>query len=65
MGTVPEAAKILLVDDEPESIKLISRMLAGIGQVRFATSGLEALSAFAPTRQTLSSPTSTCLACQA
>lgn len=43
MKAAPEAAKILLVDDEPESIKLISRMLAGFGQVCFATSALEAL----------------------
>jgi len=34
---------ILLVDDDPSSIQLLSRMLANVGQLRFATNGEDAL----------------------
>ena len=34
---------ILLVDDDPGMIQLLSRALAGLGRLRFATSGLDAL----------------------
>ena len=34
---------ILLVDDDPGSIQVLSRILAGQGQLRFATSGVDAL----------------------
>ncbi len=34
---------ILLVDDDPSAIQLMSRVLAGVARVRFATSGIEAL----------------------
>ena len=34
---------ILLVDDDPTTIQLLSRMLADVGNVRFATSGEDAL----------------------
>jgi diguanylate cyclase (GGDEF)-like protein len=38
-------AKILLVDDDPGAIQVIAKMLAGMGQLSFATSGEEALRA--------------------
>ena len=34
---------ILLVDDDPDAIKLLHRILSGTGQLRFATSGEDAL----------------------
>jgi diguanylate cyclase (GGDEF)-like protein len=34
---------ILLVDDDPGSIQIMGRMLAGVGQLRFATNGGDAL----------------------
>jgi len=34
---------ILLVDDDPDTIHLLGRMLADVGQLRFATSGQDAL----------------------
>jgi len=34
---------ILLVDDDPSAIQLLSRMLADVGELRFATSGEDAL----------------------
>ena len=34
---------ILLVDDDPASIQLLGRMLANVGQLRFATNGEDAL----------------------
>jgi diguanylate cyclase (GGDEF)-like protein len=34
---------ILLVDDDPSTIRLLGRMLADVGKLRFATSGEEAL----------------------
>jgi len=34
---------ILLVDDDPGSIQLMSRMLDGVGSLRFATSGADAM----------------------
>lgn len=34
---------ILLVDDDPGSIQLMSRMLKGVGNLRFATNGADAL----------------------
>ena len=34
-----EDAKLLLVDDDPGTIQVLSRMLAGYGNLRFATSG--------------------------
>jgi diguanylate cyclase (GGDEF)-like protein len=34
---------ILLVDDDPGSIQLMSRMLQGVGSLRFATNGTDAL----------------------
>jgi diguanylate cyclase (GGDEF)-like protein len=34
---------ILLVDDDPAAIQLLSRILAGVGNLRFATSGEDAL----------------------
>lgn len=34
---------ILLVDDDPSTIQSLSRMLAGVGDLRFATSGEDAL----------------------
>jgi diguanylate cyclase (GGDEF)-like protein len=34
---------ILLVDDDPGTIQLLSRILAGVGDLRFATSGMDAL----------------------
>jgi diguanylate cyclase (GGDEF)-like protein len=34
---------ILLVDDDPGSIQLMGRMLSGVGELRFATSGEDAL----------------------
>ncbi len=37
------ASNILLVDDEPGMIQLMARILSGIGQLRFATSGAAAL----------------------
>ncbi len=36
-------ASILLVDDEPGTIQLLGRILEGVGEVRFATSGRDAL----------------------
>jgi diguanylate cyclase (GGDEF)-like protein len=40
---MPKESEILLVDDDPGSIHLLSRMLAGHGRLRFATSGEAAL----------------------
>jgi diguanylate cyclase (GGDEF)-like protein len=40
---VPRAFSILLVDDDAASIKLLRRALAELGQLRFATSGPDAL----------------------
>ena len=34
---------ILLVDDDPGSIQLMGRILAEVGQLRFATNGADAL----------------------
>jgi len=34
---------ILLVDDDPAMIQLLARILAGVGNLRFATSGVDAL----------------------
>src|ERR1700730_6823125 len=34
---------ILLVDDDPGAIQIIGRILSGIGQLRFATNGEDAL----------------------
>jgi len=39
----PAVDKILVVDDDPATIQLMGRILAGIAQVRFATSGESAL----------------------
>jgi len=36
-------ASILLVDDDPGSIQLLNRVLAGLGQLRFASNGKDAL----------------------
>ena len=36
-------ASILLVDDDPTAIQIIGRILAGVGKLRFATSGQDAL----------------------
>ena len=38
-----EEAKLLLVDDDPGTIQVLSRMLAGYGNQRFAISGADAL----------------------
>lgn len=35
--------RILLVDDDPSTLQLLSRMLANVGDLRFATSGEDAL----------------------
>ena len=35
--------KILLVDDDPGTIQLLARMLEGMGELRFATNGADAL----------------------
>jgi len=40
LASVPQ---ILLVDDDPSSIQIMGRMLAGTGELRFATSGEDAL----------------------
>src|SRR3954454_10445509 len=40
---VARAFSILLVDDDAASIKLLRRALAELGQLRFATSGADAL----------------------
>jgi diguanylate cyclase (GGDEF)-like protein len=40
---VPDAFKILLVDDDVTSIAVLRRALADLGQLRFATSGTDAL----------------------
>jgi diguanylate cyclase (GGDEF)-like protein len=40
---VPEPPRILLVDDDRSAIALMARALAGIGELRFATSGADAL----------------------
>ena len=37
------ASQILLVDDDPEMIQLMGRIMSGVGQIRFATSGAAAL----------------------
>lgn len=37
------ASQILLVDDDPEMIRLMGRIMSGVGQIRFATSGAAAL----------------------
>ena len=37
------APEILLVDDDPGAIQLLGTMLAGLGRLRFATSGKDAL----------------------
>lgn len=39
----PSPQNILLVDDDPDVIQAMSRALAGIARMRFATSGLDAL----------------------
>jgi diguanylate cyclase (GGDEF)-like protein len=36
-------AKILLVDDDPVTIQLLSRILSGLGEIRIATNGIDAL----------------------
>jgi diguanylate cyclase (GGDEF)-like protein len=36
-------ADILLVDDDPDAIQLVGRILAGVGKLRFATNGPDAL----------------------
>src|ERR1700690_661705 len=36
-------ASILLVDDDPGAIQLMGRILAGVGKLRFATNGSDAL----------------------
>ena len=36
-------AKILLVDDDPVTIQLLRRILAGLGEIRIATNGVDAL----------------------
>lgn len=35
--------RILLVDDDPAAIRVMSRMLAGLGAIQFATNGQDAL----------------------
>jgi diguanylate cyclase (GGDEF)-like protein len=42
-GTSSTEDSILLVDDDPISIQLMARILSGVGNLRFATSGQEAL----------------------
>ena len=39
----PDIHSILLVDDDPGAIQLMGRILAGVGQLRFATNGNDAL----------------------
>jgi len=36
-------AKILLVDDDPVTLQLLSRILCGLGEIRVATNGIDAL----------------------
>ena len=36
-------SQILLVDDDPSSVRLLASILTGLGSLRFATSGAEAL----------------------
>lgn len=43
MSTTPEPFSILLVDDDPMAIRVLSRILEGFTPVRFATSGRAAL----------------------
>ena len=40
MAAVP---KLLVVDDDPTLVQLVGKMLAGLGEIRFATSGEAAL----------------------
>lgn len=40
---MPSTDTILLVDDDPSTIHVVGRMLVGLGQLRFATSGRGAL----------------------
>jgi diguanylate cyclase (GGDEF)-like protein len=42
-GTILVNDNILLVDDDPATIQLLGRMLADVGNLRFATSGEDAL----------------------
>lgn len=39
----PRAPRILIVDDDPMTIRLLARMLAGCGDLSFATHGVDAL----------------------
>jgi diguanylate cyclase (GGDEF)-like protein len=41
--TVMTTSSILLVDDDPDSIQILGRILSDVGHLRFATSGEEAL----------------------
>jgi diguanylate cyclase (GGDEF)-like protein len=42
-GEAGMGVSILLVDDDPGSIQLMGRILANVGQLRFATNGMDAL----------------------
>lgn len=42
----PRAARILIVDDTPASVRLLARAIAGLGEVRFALDGDSALQIF-------------------
>src|ERR1700726_11696 len=39
----PSAINLLLVDDDPDAIQLVGRILAEVGRLRFATNGPDAL----------------------
>ncbi|WP_018151410.1 diguanylate cyclase [Leeia oryzae] len=43
MSPDPSKTNILLVDDDPSSIQVLSKALTGLGRIRFATSGADAL----------------------
>ena len=47
IGALKSASRILIVDDEPAAIQALHKALEGIGEVRYATGGLDALALLA------------------
>jgi diguanylate cyclase (GGDEF)-like protein/PAS domain S-box-containing protein len=49
-NTMNSAARILIVDDDPIAIKVLRKALESMGEIRYATSGAEALTRLAETQ---------------